>query len=1088
MATTTTTAAAADDVLHSGYLRKQKSSHRRFFVLRCASSSGPARLEAWDSEKRFRDSLQKRQRDSSGIVGVGTVDGGGGGVGGTAEKPRAPAGTGGAGGTGGGGSCKSSWCSPRRSLELAQCLAVSRGANARHAHLLVLFTAEHSLAVAADSDEALAAWFGAIQALRAKEPEPQGGRGDCASARDVWQVTVRARGLGAPPCGLAGVHRLCLSERSLSLVPLGASAAAVSLQLPNIRRCGHSDHYFFMEVGRSAVTGEGELWMAVDDAVVAQRMHETILGAMKALSSGGGGAGIAGADDPRTPRASSSSANAGPPSPVAPSSAGAGAGAANAGTASRRQPPAGVSRSREGDAAATAATVTVAVAASPSRRLGGGPWRRGVTATNRGGTVTTSAVTSAVTSALTAAAALPPVRSVSGSLSDGGFASSSDESGSCVSPDPDGAGGELPLVVAAAGQPPSRAPIRRTASLSSAGAYAGGGGGSAGGCVDRKGGSGRGETPRWVLARASVTSLEELSPHRAASRSAAGVVAGVTATAAASISSSLGSASPKSSSSLSDQAFLDDDEDDDDEDDDDDDHDGDGVGGFRGVGCERARADDDGGYVSMQPGVAPGRQPSQPAAVAVPVPTPASTPQSDYVPMTYNNNSSDDNRDRRQRVGNNNNNGNNRHRRSCPSEPRNVTGGAGGGGRGGANAGYVLMTPSPDAAFPWPGLPPEADDDADDYMSMAPAGPGIDDDDFGGGGGGVGYNRGNNGNVAAGSPRRDRRHQQQRRRQQQQQRQHWDVGDGHDGPYCYYSLPRSLRPVGPGLHRTASLHTQQQQQVPPPPARGLTAQPVPSAGAGVTQPPAGHDASAQPGPGTRAGLHIQFRRSSSSGGGGGGGVQPAFDVQPGRNTPFRPGRRCLTPVSPRRSPGPPSPVGFIPRSQSSQDLGRPGRGTVPGGPGGEGGGPATRGGVGGPSGRRIGRGGEEEEEEVERLGGDYVRIHYEAAPKPPGPTGPPVGRGPAGWRGAAPLLGGGGGADAAGGPDYTEMELPAGGADGEGRGALHYAALDLGEEGPPGGGPLGGDGGADYASIDFRARGEKGPRGRCGGGGMGGTV
>ncbi|XP_064207638.1 insulin receptor substrate 1-A-like isoform X2 [Anguilla rostrata] len=52
----------------------------------------------------------------------------------------------------------------------------------------------------------------------------------------------------------------------------------------NVRRCGHSENFFFVEVGRSAVTGPGEFWMQVEDSVVAQHMHETLLEAMKALS------------------------------------------------------------------------------------------------------------------------------------------------------------------------------------------------------------------------------------------------------------------------------------------------------------------------------------------------------------------------------------------------------------------------------------------------------------------------------------------------------------------------------------------------------------------------------------------------------------------------------------------------------------------------------------------------------------------------------------------------------------------------------------------------------------------------------------
>uniref|UniRef100_A0A8C6WT06 IRS-type PTB domain-containing protein n=1 Tax=Neogobius melanostomus TaxID=47308 RepID=A0A8C6WT06_9GOBI len=53
----------------------------------------------------------------------------------------------------------------------------------------------------------------------------------------------------------------------------------------NIRRCGHSESFFFIEVGRSSSIGPGEIWMQVDDSVVAQNMHETILETMKALKA-----------------------------------------------------------------------------------------------------------------------------------------------------------------------------------------------------------------------------------------------------------------------------------------------------------------------------------------------------------------------------------------------------------------------------------------------------------------------------------------------------------------------------------------------------------------------------------------------------------------------------------------------------------------------------------------------------------------------------------------------------------------------------------------------------------------------------------
>ncbi|NXX91416.1 IRS2 protein, partial [Centropus bengalensis] len=103
-----------------------------------------------------------------------------------------------------------------------------------------------------------------------------------AAYREVWQVTLKPKGLGQSK-NLTGVHRLCLSSRTIGFVRLNCELPSVTLQLMNIRRCGHSDSFFFIEVGRSAATGPGELWMQADDSVVAQNIHETILEAMKAL-------------------------------------------------------------------------------------------------------------------------------------------------------------------------------------------------------------------------------------------------------------------------------------------------------------------------------------------------------------------------------------------------------------------------------------------------------------------------------------------------------------------------------------------------------------------------------------------------------------------------------------------------------------------------------------------------------------------------------------------------------------------------------------------------------------------------------------
>uniref|UniRef100_A0A8C0JG86 Insulin receptor substrate 1 n=1 Tax=Chelonoidis abingdonii TaxID=106734 RepID=A0A8C0JG86_CHEAB len=220
------------DVRLCGHLRKQKSQRRRFFVLRAPSERGPARLEYYESQKKF-----------------------------------------GAGGS-----------RPKRSFSLASALNISKRADARHQHLIVLYGPDRTFGLAAESAEQQEDWYRAMVELRATARTPGfSPRGAASPFREVWQVSLRPKGLGQAR-NLVGVYRLCLAESSVELVQLSAPAPCLVLQLLCVRRCGHSENYFFLEVGRSAATGPGELWMQVEDLVVARHIHETILEAMKRLS------------------------------------------------------------------------------------------------------------------------------------------------------------------------------------------------------------------------------------------------------------------------------------------------------------------------------------------------------------------------------------------------------------------------------------------------------------------------------------------------------------------------------------------------------------------------------------------------------------------------------------------------------------------------------------------------------------------------------------------------------------------------------------------------------------------------------------
>uniref|UniRef100_A0A674BMP6 Insulin receptor substrate 2-B-like n=1 Tax=Salmo trutta TaxID=8032 RepID=A0A674BMP6_SALTR len=240
------TSGVMDDIRKCGYLRKQKHGHKRFFVLRGASHLGLSRLEYYDSDKKFRSS----QRSSA--------------------------------------------VAPKRVIYLYQCFTVNKRADSKNKHLIALYTKDEYFAIVAENEQEQEDWYVALSELMSEgkkghldSDELDDGYGTVTPGtvfKEVWQVNVKPKGLGQTK-NLTGVYRLCLSSKTIHLVKLNSETPYVNLQLMNIRRCGHSESFFFIEVGRSSSIGPGEIWMQVDDSVVAQNMHETILETMKALKA-----------------------------------------------------------------------------------------------------------------------------------------------------------------------------------------------------------------------------------------------------------------------------------------------------------------------------------------------------------------------------------------------------------------------------------------------------------------------------------------------------------------------------------------------------------------------------------------------------------------------------------------------------------------------------------------------------------------------------------------------------------------------------------------------------------------------------------
>ncbi|CAL8289397.1 unnamed protein product [Lota lota] len=260
------------DVVKRGYMGKAERYHRRYFVLRAGSPTRPARLEWYGTEESF-----KATEKSSAAAGKEALFG----------------------------------CGKRRVIYLRCCLGVSKVSSTSKGHTVVLYAKDYTLVMVAEDTGQQEEWYWTVKRLIEEEKryeektedrgegEDEGGErldeeddGYCTLSSgvftEVWLVTVQPRGLGRTK-SLAGEMRLCLSADSLVLVRGWGGwlrLPAVTLPLLSVRCYGHRDGMFFLELGRSAPHGPGEVWMEVKDQVdrsLALQVHEAVRDAVRAL-------------------------------------------------------------------------------------------------------------------------------------------------------------------------------------------------------------------------------------------------------------------------------------------------------------------------------------------------------------------------------------------------------------------------------------------------------------------------------------------------------------------------------------------------------------------------------------------------------------------------------------------------------------------------------------------------------------------------------------------------------------------------------------------------------------------------------------
>ncbi|XP_041361782.1 uncharacterized protein LOC121377759 isoform X2 [Gigantopelta aegis] len=213
------------DIKKMGILKKLKTMKKKFFVLRSTSSSGPARLEYYDSEKKFRNGQ-----------------------------------------------------APKRSIHIHTCFNINKKSDSKHSFAIALYTKDDCFSMLAENQDEEDSW---LELLLKYQYEYSQEQDKYEHYEHVWQVTIQPKGLGVSK-NIRGNYRLCLSSQCISVVKVNCDKPLYKFQLATVRSLAHSDCLFRMEVGNWAPTGRGELWMNVEDAVIAKNMHEAILNCMKA--------------------------------------------------------------------------------------------------------------------------------------------------------------------------------------------------------------------------------------------------------------------------------------------------------------------------------------------------------------------------------------------------------------------------------------------------------------------------------------------------------------------------------------------------------------------------------------------------------------------------------------------------------------------------------------------------------------------------------------------------------------------------------------------------------------------------------------
>ncbi|XP_028405981.1 insulin receptor substrate 1-like isoform X2 [Dendronephthya gigantea] len=169
---------------------------------------------------------------------------------------------------------------PKRVISLQHCLGITKKVHEKFGNILALYTKEAVFHLKADTDELLEDWFTDLDKLHQMEYKNlQELQYDI-----VWNVKVVSRGLGGLR-NVTGSYKLCLKDNTLYFINPVSQEIVIEEKLYHVRKFGYSDNCVFMEFGRSTALGPGEIWMEVDDPLIAQKVEDSLSRSVKPRSA-----------------------------------------------------------------------------------------------------------------------------------------------------------------------------------------------------------------------------------------------------------------------------------------------------------------------------------------------------------------------------------------------------------------------------------------------------------------------------------------------------------------------------------------------------------------------------------------------------------------------------------------------------------------------------------------------------------------------------------------------------------------------------------------------------------------------------------